>query len=221
MDDKEFELERKKLQHSREKFWVGGVALVILSSIINYQIQQRELGLKQLEEENRHLSQFVDQIVSKDPQVRVIIAEYFETVSISSDARNRWEAYLKKAKDYVVKERIAEETRITQKARIEDLEARLAKATADAKIGETKKLKEELIPAYAAVAEARKTVKALNPTSRMTCDAYAGAFYDPANGGQCWSCPTGYSRSLAPITSPDACVSGSTRAPANLRGNPL
>lgn len=32
-----------------------------------------------------------------------------------------------------------------------------------------------------------------------------GSFFDPENGGECWSCPTGYIRNVSPISSKDAC----------------
>lgn len=32
-----------------------------------------------------------------------------------------------------------------------------------------------------------------------------GSFFDPAEGGQCWSCPEGYSRTIYPVTSGKAC----------------
>ncbi|MFI8106404.1 hypothetical protein [Streptomyces sp. NPDC086023] len=37
----------------------------------------------------------------------------------------------------------------------------------------------------------------------MTC--VSGTFYDPRNGGECWSCPAGYVRNITPVTNGDAC----------------
>lgn len=34
----------------------------------------------------------------------------------------------------------------------------------------------------------------------------AGSFYDPARGGECWSCPKGYKRSAAAVGAKNACV---------------
>jgi hypothetical protein len=34
----------------------------------------------------------------------------------------------------------------------------------------------------------------------------SGQFGDPRKGGECWSCPSGYRRSAAPVTSDNACV---------------
>ncbi|MFT7687045.1 MAG: hypothetical protein ACI9FB_002394 [Candidatus Azotimanducaceae bacterium] len=34
----------------------------------------------------------------------------------------------------------------------------------------------------------------------------SGSFFDPIRGGECWSCPKGYTRSIAHVEWPDACV---------------
>ncbi|MFO0722212.1 MAG: hypothetical protein U1E65_00430 [Myxococcota bacterium] len=36
-------------------------------------------------------------------------------------------------------------------------------------------------------------------------DCTGGSFFDPRNGGECWKCPKGYSRTLEPVTSKKAC----------------
>ena len=213
MDDKEFEIEKKRLQHSREKFWVGSVALVLLASIINYQIQQRELDLKQLEEENRHLSQFINQIVSEDPQVRVIVAEYFETVSLSKDARNRWSDYSTKAREYVTREREADAEKRDQEQKIQDLERQLADAEASNDSAEVESLTAKLDEANSALAVAQRTIQALNPSRRLDCSSLYESgkgigrpFFDPASG--CWACPEGYKRTISPSRSKKACAKG-------------
>ena len=33
----------------------------------------------------------------------------------------------------------------------------------------------------------------------------SGSFFDPQNGGECWSCPSGYIRNASPVSSSDAC----------------
>ena len=33
-----------------------------------------------------------------------------------------------------------------------------------------------------------------------------GSFFDPINGGTCWSCPQGFVRTLSPVTALDACA---------------
>ena len=53
MDDEELDLEKLKIKWARERFWVGSVALVLVTSIVNWQIHHKEIELKQIEEENR------------------------------------------------------------------------------------------------------------------------------------------------------------------------
>jgi hypothetical protein len=49
--------------------------------------------------------------------------------------------------------------------------------------------------------------KTLDKLSRKTCKQQYGsnAFYDPRNGGECWSCPSGYTRTWSPVNNWDAC----------------
>lgn len=35
-----------------------------------------------------------------------------------------------------------------------------------------------------------------------------GAFFDPRKGGECWSCPKGYKRTVFPVTAKGACETG-------------
>ncbi|MCA9551378.1 MAG: hypothetical protein KC933_15185 [Myxococcales bacterium] len=35
-----------------------------------------------------------------------------------------------------------------------------------------------------------------------------GSFFDPRKGGECWSCPAGFGRTLAPVTAGNACSQG-------------
>lgn len=55
--------------------------------------------------------------------------------------------------------------------------------------------------------------------SRAVCPS--GAFIDPRNGGECWSCPSGYGRTLATVDAWDACgaVLKDAKA-ATFRGKP-
>ena len=41
--------------------------------------------------------------------------------------------------------------------------------------------------------------------SRDTLSCPKGTFFDPRNGGECWSCPSGANRTAAPVTANNAC----------------
>ncbi len=51
--------------------------------------------------------------------------------------------------------------------------------------------------------------ESLQPATKHSDNTLAcpsGSFFDPRNGGECWSCPSGNSRSLTAVTAGDACV---------------
>ncbi|MGW8776487.1 hypothetical protein ACWGNM_00210 [Streptomyces sp. NPDC055796] len=52
----------------------------------------------------------------------------------------------------------------------------------------------------------------------MTCAS--GSFYDPRNGGECWSSPPDHLRDVTPVTSANACwrMTPIRQAPASFRG---
>ncbi len=164
MDDNEFNLEKLKQKHSREKFWVGGVALVIVTSIVNWQIQWREIEIKQIEEENRHLSKFVSNILDRDPQTRLFIAEYFEILSHSIDARQRWASYKKIAKNRVEDEKNAERRRADLQVRLNEILDEIGNPNTPAT--RKKQLQADLIVAKIDIRETQKLLEALNPTLR-------------------------------------------------------
>ena len=49
------------------------------------------------------------------------------------------------------------------------------------------------------------TVAAMKVGAAPSLTCAAGSFFDPENGGECWSCPSGYIRNVSPVTSKDAC----------------
>jgi hypothetical protein len=59
-------------------------------------------------------------------------------------------------------------------------------------------------------------------TYRKKAGCPRGSFFDPRKGGECWSCPSGYRRSLAPVTAKNACAKGilGKVARAKFRGKP-
>jgi glutamyl endopeptidase len=162
MDTKEFVLEKLKINRAREKFWIGGVALVLATSVINWQIQHKEIELKQIEEENKHLSQFVSNILDKDPLTRLYIAEYFKNLSYSSEARSRWHTYETVAASRVIEEKEAYRKRVELEVRMGEILDELSdpKTPHDRR----KELQTEILTAKIDIDEVRRKLQALNPT---------------------------------------------------------
>jgi flagellar biosynthesis GTPase FlhF len=84
-------LDEKKLEMWLQlgKFLIGTVVLGSVTTIVSWQIQLREVELKELE----LLGKFVEHALDENPTVRYQFADYFATVSQSEDFRNRWEIY--------------------------------------------------------------------------------------------------------------------------------
>jgi hypothetical protein len=53
---------------------------------------------------------------------------------------------------------------------------------------------------------AGESLKKASLKSKNAFSCAKGTFFDPRKGGECWSCPSGYSRTLAAVTAGDACV---------------
>ena len=51
-----------------------------------------------------------------------------------------------------------------------------------------------------------ETLSKATQVGKLGCNA--GFFSDPRNGGECWSCPAGFNRTLDPVTAPRACSQG-------------
>lgn len=54
----------------------------------------------------------------------------------------------------------------------------------------------------------RVSEKLAKATNRGKFACPSGQFFDPRKGGECWSCPGGYIRSVTAVTSKTACVAG-------------
>ena len=71
------------------KFFLGTFAVSIVSLWINYQIQQRQIEIKELDS----LGAFVTHAIADDADTRKRFASYFSTVLTTEDARGRWRNY--------------------------------------------------------------------------------------------------------------------------------
>jgi hypothetical protein len=71
------------------QFVVGTVGLGLVSTNINYHIQNREITIK----EQSSIGQFVQQALQEDVGIRLRFAKYFATVTRSDEMRQRWIEY--------------------------------------------------------------------------------------------------------------------------------
>lgn len=83
--------ERLKIWLTFVKFLLGTFVLGLVSTIINGQFQKREIELKEQEQ----VGEFLDHALQEDVGVRRRFAQYFATVTRSSELRERWTEYYK------------------------------------------------------------------------------------------------------------------------------
>ncbi|AFY49968.1 hypothetical protein Nos7524_4207 [Nostoc sp. PCC 7524] len=103
-------LEKLKLWLDIGKFVIGTVLLGIFSTVINAQIQYKQIALNQQQIEQQHLSKFIEQAMSDRLIHRIRFAKYFATLTLSEDARGRWQQYYQE----LDAERQAKEKRIAE-----------------------------------------------------------------------------------------------------------
>lgn len=87
--------ERFKVWMTFWQFFLGTVVLGIVSTVISWQIQTREIEIKEQEAS----AKFLEQALQEDVGVRRRLAQYFSTVTRSSALRERWLAYAQVIED--------------------------------------------------------------------------------------------------------------------------
>ncbi len=83
------ENEKLKIIFDFFQFVVGTIGLGLISTNINYHIQNREITIK----EQTSIGQFVQQALQEDVGIRRRFAQYFATVTRSDEMRKRWSEY--------------------------------------------------------------------------------------------------------------------------------
>jgi len=92
-DRKADSLEKLKLLIDLGKFIVGTVLLGVFTTVINAQIQNKQIELEQLKADQAYLSQFVEEAMSDRLVQRIRFAKYFATLTFSEASRERWQDY--------------------------------------------------------------------------------------------------------------------------------
>ena len=83
------ENDKLKLWLEFGKFFLGTFLIGFISMIVKLGFEDRELAIK----ESEQIGQYVEIALREDVGVRKRFAEYFKTVSIAREYRQRWEAY--------------------------------------------------------------------------------------------------------------------------------
>ena len=174
MDQNEFEIEKKKLElekvrikANRVKFWVGTVALGIVTLVINFTIQNQKIEQEKIVQENLHLSKFVQHIIDKDATVRRDIAQYFSVLAFLESSRDKWKNYLTVTEELVAAAKLKEMEITNASQQRDSLSNLLLSLSDDSQISVHEKdsvynvLEQELISKNKTIIEQQKQLSAL------------------------------------------------------------
>lgn len=105
--------ERWKSLLSFAQFIVGTVAVGVVGTIMNHQIQTREVEIKEQEQISKNLGT----VLSSNAADKLLMAQFYAAVTRSEDIRKRWELYrdeLRNEIEYATKQRETAASEIQQ-----------------------------------------------------------------------------------------------------------
>lgn len=90
------EIEQTKIKDERLKIWIdlckfilGTFVIGVMGALINWQIQNKEIERKEMDQ----LGQYIKQALEENVGIRLRFAQYFSTVTRSKPFRERWKEY--------------------------------------------------------------------------------------------------------------------------------
>lgn len=91
------EFEKYKIKVDVVKWLIGTIGLTLITFIINWGFKDRETGLNEI----ALYTKFVDEkvVLNRNPQNRLLIAEFYSTVTPSEQLRKGWGRYLEITKE--------------------------------------------------------------------------------------------------------------------------
>ncbi len=104
-DPHDKEIEKLKIKYGFLKFLLGVFAVSVLSLLLNWQIQKKQLQFAMQTQENNYIAQFLEYGLDEQLEKRRDFAAYFVRLSPSKEARERWVLYSKFVEELLNNER--------------------------------------------------------------------------------------------------------------------
>lgn len=94
-----FEFEKYKYKVEIIKWFIGSVALVLVTALINYGFKDREAGLNEIQQYDKYVTELI--ILNKDIAQKRMLAQFFAHVTPSEKLKKGWCSYYKEVdKEY-------------------------------------------------------------------------------------------------------------------------
>lgn len=101
--------EKYKYKVELFKWLIGSVALVIMTTIIDWGFKDRAAGLQEIEQYDKYATELI--VLNNDPVKKRMLAQFFSKVTPSEKLREGWEKYYKEVdteyKEFLRKDSIA------------------------------------------------------------------------------------------------------------------
>lgn len=86
-----FEFEKYKYKVEILKWFIGSVALVVVTALINYGFKDREAGLNEIQQYDKYVTELI--ILNKDIAQKRMLAQFFAYVTPSEKLKEGWVSY--------------------------------------------------------------------------------------------------------------------------------
>jgi hypothetical protein len=115
--------DRLRIYSSLIKFSTGALIAGLVPLLINYEISERSIRIR----EQQHLAAFLRYIVNEDISQRYYISEYFSIVSLSKPIRDRWKMYHELIAPIYTAKKVRQEQLATETAELRTKISKLSK----------------------------------------------------------------------------------------------
>ena len=103
--------EKYKYKVELFKWLIGSVALVVMTTIIDWGFKDRAAGLQEIEQYDKYATELI--VLNNDPVKKRMLAQFFSKVTPSEKLRDGWEKYYKEVdaeyKEFLRKDSIAQD----------------------------------------------------------------------------------------------------------------
>ena len=98
-EDPQISFEKYKLKVELFKWFIGSVALVLVTTVIDYGFRDRAAGLEEMQQYDKYITDLI--VLNKEPGQRRMLAQFFANVTPSEKLRKGWADYYREVdKEY-------------------------------------------------------------------------------------------------------------------------
>lgn len=93
LEEKKLDFEKYKIKVELFKWLIGSVALVLITTIIDFSFKDRTAGLAEMLQYDKYVTELI--VLNKDPGQKRMLAQFFSNVTASEKLKDGWQDYFK------------------------------------------------------------------------------------------------------------------------------